>query len=355
MPRRDPRQSTIVKMGMPPGTLVFLGDPEECGVRVRLVEYDAHRVEEHDIFSTPEIVPFLHNKRTTWLEVAGLSDMALMKAVGQLFKIHPLILEDVLNPQQRPKCEEYPDHVFVVLRLFEMDSSGLLRSEQLSLVVGRDFVVSFSETLHDVFAPLRERLRNALGNVRGSGPDYLAYALIDIVVDHYFLIVERIEEHLDSVEDRLVEQSSRNMLAEIYRHRRDALSLRRATLPLREALAAFAKIHSVVVAKETALYLRDAQDHTERVIEAIDHYRESVATLTTINLARMSEQLNQQTKVLTIIATIFIPLTFVAGVYGMNFDHMPELRWRFGYYAALGLMALVAAGMLVWFRRRRWL
>lgn len=343
------------KTGMPPGTAVYVGEQLPSAFSLQLVEYDAENFEEKHILDAEQVRSCATSSRISWLNIDGVSDISSLRTIAGFFTLHPLLLEDIANTNQRPKCEEYPEHLFFVLRMFRFAEDREIISEQVSLVLGKDYVLSFQESQGDVFEPIRDRLRHSKGRVRNAGADYLAYALIDVIVDHYFLIMEHFEERLEGIEDELMQNPQADTLQRIYQGRREALDLRRAIWPLREALANLAKTDSPLLAKETRLYLRDAMDHAERVIEAIELYRETVATMTEIYLGTMSERLNQQTKMLTIIATIFIPLTFIAGVYGMNFRIMPELEWRYGYFLVLAFMAAVALGMLYYFRRRGWL
>ena len=282
-----------------------------------------------------------------------------MLAVGEAFGLHRLALEDVLNVHQRPKIESYADHLFVVARMAEW--CGHLETEQLGLFIGEDFVVTFQERPGDDFGPVRERLRGARGLLRKSGPDYLAYALLDAIVDRYFPVLEGYGERIEELEDEVLETPHPEDLRAVHAIRRDLLTLRRAVWPLRDALASLQREPHPLIAKETRLYLGDLYDHTVQVIDFVETHREITASLVEMHLASISNRLNEVMRVLTIIATIFIPLTFVVGVYGMNFDpdsspwNMPELRWRYGYPAVLVAMLAIVAGLLGWFRWRGWI
>jgi len=296
-----------------------------------------------------------------WVNVDGVGDPALVAALGELFGLHRLALEDVVHVHQRPKLERYADHLYVVLRVPETAPDGDLGSEQISLFLGRNFVLTFQERAGDCWEPVRERARADKGRIRAAGPDYLAYALIDAAVDSNFPVLEALGERLEQLEDEIIDTPRRGTVAALHRVRRDLITLRRGIWPLRETLAVFSRDADPLVTDETRIYLRDCYDHAVQIIDLLETYREIAAGLLDVYLSSVSNRMNEIMKVLTVIATIFIPLSFVAGVWGMNFDpdaspwNMPELRWRFGYPLALAVMAGVAGGLLWWFRRRGWL
>lgn len=343
------------KLGLPPGTLVYVGEHPVDKPVMTIIEYDDEHHERVDVKELEEIERYRVSKTITWLNVDGLRDAEFVAKIGAEFGLHPLVMEDVLNTSQRPKFEDYPDHLFLVLRMFYYENgTGEVTSEQVSIIIGEDYVLSFQETVGDVLDPIRDRLANKKGRVRTHGPDYLAYAIMDVIVDHYFAIMEQLGEQLESLEDELIENPTRQTLARIYRHKRGVLDLRRAIWPLRDAVNAMLRCDSKLLTPDTRVYLRDAYDHVSRVIDTIEVYRETVATMLEIYLSAMSQKMNEVMKVLTIIATIFIPLTFLAGVYGMNFEYMPELEWPWAYFGVLGVMLAVALGMVYYFRRKEW-
>jgi magnesium transporter len=316
-----------------------------------------------------------------WLDVAGVANGGVIRAVGARFELHPLALGDVVNVSQRPKTEEYEGRLFIVTRMPAVvppqgaddqprrqrrgrslaPAPTRLATEQVSLCVGPNFLITFQEAPGDVFEPVRERLRGGGQRLRNSGPDYLAYALLDAVVDSYFPVLEAFGERLEDLEEEVVERPQQAHIAEIHDLKRDLLTVRRAVWPQRDMLAALIRDETPLVTDETRIFLRDAYDHTVQLIDVIETYREIASGLVDIQLSSASNRMNEVMKVLTIIATIFIPLTFIAGVYGMNFDpeaspwSMPELDWAYGYPATLGVMAVIAAGLLWYFRRRGWL
>lgn len=343
--------------GASPGQL--RADPRAPAPSLQLIAYGPDGFAEQAGPDLAAVRQALERWPVTWLNVDGLGDEQVIAGIGELFGLHKLALEDVLHVHQRPKVEEYPDNLFVVLRLPEPGER--LDTEQISLFLGANFVVTFQERPGDAFEPVRERIRLGKGTLRGAGPDYLAYALIDAGIDSAFPVLEQCGERLESLEDEVVERPRHGAVAAIHAVKRDLLTLRRGVWPLREMLGTLSREPSPLVRAETRLFLRDCNDHAVQILELVETYREISSGLLDIYLSSISNRTNEIMKVLTIIATIFIPLGFFASLYGMNFDpdaspwNMPELRWRWGYPAALGLMAAVAAGLLVWFRRRGWL
>ncbi|MDQ3036971.1 MAG: magnesium/cobalt transporter CorA [Myxococcota bacterium] len=342
-----------------PGTVD--ADPTLPPGKLHAIAYDAGSCVERTVESIAELDSLRAGGKILWLDVTGLGDARLIEAIGARFRMHPLALEDVVHVHQRAKVEEYDTGLFVVARMPHIEDGQLVDLEQVSIFLGEDFVLTFQERSGDCFDPLRERMRHAKGRVRRSGADYLAYALLDAVIDAYFPLAEQFGERLESVEDNLLEDPTPDAPKELHALRRELLAARRAIWPLREALNHLMRTEQGRLTAETRIYLRDAYDHTIRLAELIDSHRELAAGLMELYLSSVSNRMNEVMKVLTIISTIFIPLSFVAGVYGMNFDpdtspfNMPELRARFGYPFAMGLMALISGGLLVFFRRRRWI
>ena len=305
--------------------------------------------------------------RTLWLNVDGLGDAETIALIGERFALHPLALEDVVNVHQRPKFEAYDDHLFLIVRvpLSPRDASApraaVLHTEQVAICLGREHVVTFQEAPGNTFEPVRHRLRAASSALRRRGADYLAYALVDAAIDAYFPLLESYGERLEALESEVVGRPRREHIALIHDLKRDLLTVRRAVWPLRDLLAAMLRDDTPLVEEHTRLYLRDCLDHTTQLIDMIETYREIASGLVDIHLSSLSNRMNEVMKVLTIIATIFIPLTFLAGLYGMNFDRaagpwsMPELGWRYGYPAVLALMAAVAIGLVLYFRGLGWI
>ena len=343
------------KLGAPPGTLLHIGRHKPDSAAIRLITYGPEQLEESPVenlarFQRPE-----RAGQISWLNVDGLADPAVVESLGSLYELHPLVMEDILNTDQRPKVEEYPGYLYIVLRMLQFDKDRQqIHSEQLSLVLGKDYVLSFQERPGDVFEGVRERLR-AGRRIRFMRSDYLAYALLDAVVDHYFEMLEYLGERVEELEDQIIASPGPDTLAQIHHYKREMLLLRKSIWPLRELLSRLTRDDSPLIADETRLYLRDVHDHVIHVMDSIDTIRELLVSLLDLYLSNVSKRTNEIMKVLTIFASLFMPLTFIAGVYGMNFDVMPELRWPWGYPAVMLLMLVIVLSLLVYFRRRRWL
>ena len=344
------------KAALPPGTLVHVDEKPAVSPRIRLIEFSPREYTDRETASPQECLESARGPLNTWIDVSGVHDTALIAELGQLFAIHPLVQEDIVHTGQRPKFEEHDGLLYLVsIMIRYLEEADELTSEQVSIVVGKGWVITFQEHTADAFAPLRERMRTHRGKLRDRGIDYLVYALLDAIVDNYFLVLERLGARIEQMEEQLALDSAPQVVQGIHDLRRGAIFIRKSVWPLREVLGQLARGESAHFRKETVPYLRDVYDHAMRVIETVETYRDLVSGLLDLHLSSVSNRMNEVMKTLTIIATIFIPLTFIAGVYGMNFRHMPELEWRWGYFLALGAMAAIAGGLLVYFRRRRWL
>ncbi len=341
------------KQGLPPGTLVHIGERQDEPVTISVITYDEQHYDEQCAVA-PESLPDLRGRSITWVNVNGLYETGLIKAIGDRAGLHPLTEEDIVNTRQRPKTEEYEDYIYVVTKMLSYEE-GAVRSEQVSLVLGPSFVVSFQERAGDVFDPIRERLRSGRGRIRKEGADYLTYALLDAVVDGYFQVLEEYGDAFEGIEEEVLASADGGTLQAIYAAKRELIELRRSVWPLREVVSALERGESPLIRKTTRVYLRDVYDHTVQVAETVETYRDTAAGILDLYLSEQSRRMSEVMKVLTVIATIFIPLTFVAGVYGMNFRYMPELGYHWAYPAALAGMATIAVAMLIWFWRRRWL
>jgi len=344
------------KVGLAPGTATYVGEETKAPVAIAIMNYDDASLEEKTTASAKDCFAFKDDPHVTWINVNGVHQVDLIETLGEHFDLHPLVVEDIVHTDQRPKLEDYDGTLFVLLRMLRYDEArGEIDEEQISLLVGPTWVISFQEHPGDVFDPLRERIRNNKGRIRKLGADYLAYALIDAIVDHYFIVLEKLGDRVDALGEVLVTHPDVHSLGEIHHLKRELLFLRRSTWPLREVISALQRGESSLFQERTLVYLRDVYDHTIQVIDTMETLRDMTSGMLDIYLSSISNRMNEVMKVLTIIATIFIPLTFVAGIYGMNFDVMPETHWRWGYFGALGVMAAVALAMIVYFRRKRWL
>jgi magnesium transporter len=344
------------KVGLPPGTLVHIGEKRVEQTTITLLNYDEHHLEEHEIETIDQCLPFKDKPTVTWINVEGLHEVKVIGKLGDCFSLHPLILEDILNTDQRPKTEDFDDYVYVVLKMLNYNGTNHeVIAEQVSLILGPSFVITFQEQAGDAFDPLRDRIRGGRGRIRRMGADYLAYALLDAVVDNYFVILEVLGERIESLEEELVSNPNMQTLQEIHRLKREMVFLRKAVWPLREVVGSLERGESPLFKETTNVYLRDVYDHTIQVMDTIETFRDILSAMLDMYLSGISNRMNAVMQMLTIIATIFIPLTFIAGVYGMNFKYMPELEWRWGYPAALLVMAIIAVLMLIYFKKKDWL
>jgi magnesium transporter len=341
--------------GLPPGTLMYTGAPDQP-TTIAVISYDADEIEEVAGITVAEAVAMRGLRETTWIDVVGLGDLDVIRDVGERFGIDPLTLEDILGSGHRPKLETHGGFLLVLARMFLIDPGReRIRNEQVSILLGQDFVLTFQEEKGDVFEPIRKRLRDALGRIRGWGPDYLAYALLDTIIDNYFVVLERLSSNAEELERVVVEAEGPELVRAIYRLRRHNVSMRRAIWPLREVTTELIRGESEFVDERVIPFLRDAHEHTVEAIDVVESHRDMLGGLLDVHLTTVSNRMNEVMKVLTIIATIFVPLTFVVGVYGMNFDYMPELDERWAYPAVWAVMVLVSVAMLIYFRRKRWI
>ena len=342
--------------GLPPGTLVHVGEKRTEKVRVTLIDYDEAQFQECEVKTVEECFPFKETPTVTWINVDGIHQVDLIERIGTRFGAHPLILEDIVNTSQRPKVEDFGDYFFIVLKMLYYDArSGKIKSEQISLILGPTWVISFQERQGDVFDAIRERIRSDKGRIRKMGADYLAYSLVDAIIDNCFAILETVGERLEALEERLVRDPKPESLTAIHGLKREMILMRKALWPLREVVNGLQKGESSLIQKSTEIYLRDAYDHTIQVIDTIETFRDMISGMLDTYLSSLSNRMNEVMKVLTIIATIFIPLTFIAGIFGMNFKYMPELGWRWSYPVVWAVMLGVAGAMLYYFRKKKWI
>jgi magnesium transporter len=343
------------KTGLPPGTLMYVGGRPAGQTRITVIDYDASQFVEKEVASVEECFPFKATPTVTWINVEGVHDAAVIERLGAEFGIHALVLEDIMTTTQRPKVEDLGYAVFVVLRMIETAEAGAkTTADQLSLILGPNYVLSFQETLGDCLDPIRERIRTGKGRIRALGPDFLAYAIIDAVVDNYFFVLEKLGERIDDLEERLIEEPRRELLHEIHGLKREMIGLRKSIWPLREVVSGLERLETPLIQSSTDVFLRDVYDHAIQVIDTVESFREILTSMVETYLSSLSNRMNEVIKVLTIISTIFIPITFLVGVYGMNFEHMPEIGWRWGYPLVWLVIVGTVAGMLGLFRRMRW-
>lgn len=343
------------KLGAPPGTLLHIGRHRPASAAIQLISYGPDELVESDVSDLDRHEPLTRTGHISWVNVDSVADPAVVESLGRHYQLHPLVMEDILNTDQRPKVEEYPGYLYIVLRMLQFDKERQqIHSEQLSLVLGKDYVLSFQERPGDVFEGVRERLR-AGRRIRFMRSDYLTYALLDAVVDHYFEMLEYIGEQVEELEDQVIDTPGPDTLKRMHHYKREMLLLRKSIWPLRELLSRLSRDESPLISEETRLYLRDVYDHVIHVMDSIDTIRELLVSMLDLYLSSVSKRTNEIMKVLTIFASLFMPLTFIVGVYGMNFDVMPELRWAWGYPTVMLCMLVLVIGLLVLFRRRHWI
>jgi magnesium transporter len=344
------------KSGLAPGTLVHVGERRTDQPDIALFEYDAAALKETRFDSLAASRGHVRGPGTLWLNVHGLHEPEVMSEIGRRFALHPLVLEDILNTDQRPKVDDYGDYLYIVARFFEYDAAtGSISSDQVSIVLGADFVLTFQERPTGTFDPVRERLRGDKGLIRKLGADYLAYSLLDNLVDRYFTVLEQLTERTESLEDQLLQKTSPALLREIHDIKRETLVMRRAVWPLREVINSLVRADERYFKPETQPYLRDVYDHTVHVIESLEGIRDLIAGMLDIYLSGISNRVNMEVRILTVITTLFMPAALIAGIFGMNFRHMPLLEDHGGFLVALGMMATIAVVMATVFWRRRWL
>jgi len=343
------------KPGLAPGTLVYTGHDRVEPAQISVFSYSETAFDEIENASIDVLHAVKESPLNYWINVSGIHDVALVEAVGTEMGFHHLVMEDIVHPQQRPKLESYEHHLYVVAKMMYMDTDGSAVSEQVSIVLGKNYVISFQERPGDIFQPVRDRLRTGKGLMRKMGSDYMAYALLDLIVDHYFVVLEEVGTQMEQFEDDVMEHPSKETMGEIREQKKKLITYRREMWPLRELLSGLLRDDSGLIRKKTHTYLRDVYDHAVQVIDLLETYRDLLSGLTDLYLSSLSFRMNEVMQVLTIIGSIFIPITFLAGVYGMNFQNIPELQWEYGYHAAWGLMVLTALGMMRFFKRKKWL
>lgn len=340
------------KSGVGPEVLMHVGDKKESPVRVRLIDYDQTGVQEIEIDEIKNCAPFVNTDTVSWLDIDGIHDASIIESVGKEFGIHMLVLEDIMNSTSRPKIEIFDDYVFITLKMLEVDKrTGLLNIEQLSLIVAPKYLLMFQERPGDSFTTIRERIKTAKGKVRNKNAYYLAYMILDTVIDNYIIVSEQFAKHLERIESMVVRKPNERTMQNLLSVRKELLDFKRNIDPLKEAINTMIR----ELDDDMAKYYRDLYDHIIFESENLAMYRETIVNLLDLYHSNLSMKMNQVMKVLTIITTIFVPLTFIVGVYGMNFDNMPELRTKNGYFVVMSFMFLLVCGMLVYFRKKRWL
>ena len=343
------------KTGAAPGTLAHIGELKEAKTGITLVNYSSDRLDEQQYDTIEEALASIDSSMTTWLNIDGVHETEIIEKIGRHFNINALTLEDIVHTGQRPKLEQYEDYLYLVLNMLHLDQDGdEIRSEQVSLVLKKNLLISLQEAHGDVFKPVRERIRKGNGQIRTKKSDYLTYALIDAVVDHYFVILEAIGGAIEALEEELLQDSTLKTMHDIHAMRGELLYLRKQVWPLREVISRVTREELPLIHPKTGLFFRDVYDHIIQIIDTIETYRDLLSGLRELHFSILSTRTNEVMKVLTMIATIFIPITFIAGIYGMNFEVMPELSWRWGYAAVWGVIITMVLLLIVFFKRKKW-
>jgi len=346
----------IKKAGLPPGEVVYIGKEKTEKVNIEVIDYTESRFQEKSVKNIDECLKLMKKPSVTWINITGIHETEIIKEIGNAFGLHPLMMEDIANPNQRPKVDDYEKQLFIVLKMLNYNKErDAVDSEQVSLVFGQNYVISFQEREGDAFDPVRERIRKGIGKIRKSGADYLVYSLLDIIIDNYFMVLEKLGEKIGRVEERIIKSPAKETLRAVHKLKRELIYLRKSVWPLREVISALVRGEFAFIKKATIVYLRDVYDHTIQVIDTIETFRDMASVMTDVYLSSISNRMNEVMKVLTIIATIFIPLTFVTGIYGMNFRFMPEIEWELGYFSVWLVIILIAVTMLGYFRKKKWI
>jgi magnesium transporter len=345
-----------IKTGLPPGSLVHIGDAPAKDTKISVIDYKANKFQEEHLDSFEACFPFKNKKSVTWIDIEGIHQPETFERLGQCYGFHPLVLEDIMATDQRPKMDDYGKYLFIVLKMIDYDTKEAgISFEQVSMILGSNYLISFQEGKEgDVFTTVRERIRNGKGRIRQMGPDYLAYSLIDAIVDNYYSVLEKLGEEIEDLEEKLITDPAPATLHTIQRLKRDMIFLRKSVWPLREVISTLERNESALFSKSTSIYLKDVYDHTIQVIDTIETFRDMLSGMLDIYLTSINNRLSAVMKVLTMIATIFMPLSFIAGVYGMNFKYIPGLEQEWGFAVTISVMITIAGSMLYMFRKKKW-
>lgn len=342
------------KVGTPPGSLIYTGELKASSSQIALFLYDSDTIVEKDLHDIHEALRLCQNGKRIWLHITGINDASLIHSIGMHFKLHPLMLEDIMSPTQRSKLDDYKNYIYIATHVLSLKGKGL-EDEQLSLVIGSNVLLTFAEKPSDILKPIKDRLLKASSRMRQRGPDYLAYSILDCIVDNYFLILEKIDENLESLESHLLQGANSKITTQIQSQKRELVLVRKAIWPMREVISQFSRVDSHLITETTRLYIHDVYDHSIQAIEALETFRDFIGGMHDIYLSNINQKMNETIKVLTVVSTIFVPLTFITSLYGMNFDNMPELHYSWGYPIVLLTMVFITCLMLYIFRKKNWL
>ncbi|WP_419211547.1 magnesium/cobalt transporter CorA [Maribacter sp. X9] len=355
-PKRKKKKSRVQnKMGKAPGTISYTGDKERSDSIIFSTAYNTDILEINEFKQLDQFLAKKNKGLITWVNVVGISDEPFIDRLGKHFNLNPLVLEDIVNTEQRPKIDEYEDYIFGVFRMLYITPEDEILGEHIAFVLLEDTVLVFQEVKEDVFNGLRDRISNKLGRIRSKGSDYLFFALLDAIVDNYFLAIENLNHRIEVLEDEVYQNPEPVVAQNIQQLKKEVLKIRRWIYPVKELISRLIDSENPLITKDTKLFLRDVLDHAIEINESLQIYREMSMSLMEMYMSNMSNKMNEVMKVLTIMASIFIPLTFIAGIYGMNFDNMPELHYKYGYYCVWGVMIILFVGMIFYFKKKKWL
>jgi magnesium transporter len=341
--------------GQSPGALVFVGTRKTDEIDIRVIDYDDHHLTDQAMVDIRDTLHYKTSESVTWININGLHDVDTIGRIGKVFDLHPLVMEDILNTGQRPKIDDYDAYLFIVLKMIRFDrQTGMVMNEQMSLVVGERFILTFQERPGDVFEPVRERIRRQKSRIRAGGTDYLAYALMDTVVENYISVIEHIGEQIEDLEEEILSDHDKKVMEKINRFKRETSYLKKSIRPAREAIFQLLRLESDLIHEKTHFFFKDLEDLITHATEAIDTYRDLLTDQLNIYNSVTANKMNDIMKVLTIFAAIFIPLTFIAGIYGTNFDYLPELRYKYSYFIFWGVLVVIAGALLGYFKKKKW-
>jgi magnesium transporter len=346
------------KLGKSPGTLMHLGERKNRPVEIHIMDYNEKSINEYKIDKVSDLRSFIKPDTVTWINIDGIHDAEKIREIGEIFSLHTLLLEDLMNPEHRPKIEHAENYIFFTLKMLNLNKDGRnIKKEQVSFFLGENWVLSFLEDPGDVFEPVRLRIRSEKGRIRGSKSDYLAYALIDVIVDHYFLIIDSISDRIEVLEWSIFhnEIPDPKTAQKIQALKKDLMLVRKSVIPIRDAVGSLEKGISPLIHTKTTFFLKDVYDHTLYITDSIEVFREMLNSAMEMHLSALSNRLNKVIKVLTIISTIFVPLTFLVGVWGMNFKFMPEIEWKYGYLFAWSTIIITTIGLIIFLRKKKWM
>jgi magnesium transporter len=343
------------KIGLPAGSLVYIGEQKVEKVKISALYYDRDQLRVSEIYSLTDLTAIQKPSKSTWINITGLHEVETLRELGRLYEIDSLVMEDILNTDQRPKVEIHDSYLFIVLKTINYTApQENLSIEQVSLILGKNFLLSFQESENTIFAPIYNRIKDATNRISKNGVDFIMYAMLDLIIDHYFLVMEKQSEKIQQLEDHVLSQSNQSVMHSIQKTKREMISLRQAVWPLREVLHNLLREDIRLIQKPIIPYLRDISDHVLQIIDTIELYRDLTSGILEVYLSSISNRLNEIMKVLTLIATIFIPLTFIAGIYGMNFDWMPELKWRWGYLGFWIISIMISLLLILFYKKKKW-